>query len=271
MQTKNNPAQELKDYLALLLPPEKKYMPFVSEEEQAKKLELLDAAIPDESFYVVYNLQTGEFEHANGVDKWLGYPDNEFTVNRYLACIDPKQVILHNMIARSMYKLLCSGMFRLQFSRQRYISRIGLRHNDGSYIEFKKTTSIFQYDNENRLLAQLNEFTKIGTYEGASLDTRVTEIDGVPQKDIFERMVFQETIKAFMEKKYFSPRELEILRMYAEEQEISTKQLAETLKLVAATVNELNKRILGKARNTFTHQFDTAREVALYLKKEKIL
>lgn len=266
----DNPAQELKDLLAVLLPPDKVYQPAVKKELQIKILEALDEGISHESFYLVFNLLTGEFDHVNGVEKWLGYSNREFTVNRYLNMIHPGQAILHNMIARSMYTTLCKGTFKLQFSRQRYISQIGLRHYNGEYIGFKKTTSIFQFDQHNRLLAQLNEFTKIDAYESEPLKPRITEIDGL-QKDDFERMVFRATLETFMEKKFFSETEFKVLKIYAEKETISSKQLAELLHVAIPTIDTFNKRILAKARQTFTHSFDNARQVALYLKKEKIV
>ncbi len=274
-QDKNRSAKDytknLQSLLNKLLPAEDNYQLVVSPDMQAKKLQKLDETIPYESFYLVFNLQSNEFEHVKGVDKWLGYPNSDFTLKTYLNCIDPKQVVMHNMIAMSMYKTLCTGTFKLQFDRQRYISRIGLKHYSGEFIEFKKTTSIYQFDNKNRLLAQLNEFTKIGSYVTANLDGRITEEDGINQKERFERMVFGETVKSFMNKKYYSPKEFKILETYANSPGITSRELSSSLKIAPATVHVFNKRILSKSRNTFTREFITAREVALYLKREKFL
>jgi hypothetical protein len=270
MSPNNNFPLELEKLLAALLPLDKIGKPMVTKELQTEKLEALDKAIANETFYIVVNLLTREIDYINGVEKWLGYSNQEFTLNRYLNIIHPGQAVLHNIMSLSMYKTLCTGVFRLQFSKQRYITQIGLKHYNGEYISFKKTTSIFQYDNNNRLLAQLNEFTKIDAYEDQPLKPRITEIDGL-QKEDFEKIISEETLKVFMDNKFFSEKEFAILKQYAISNTINSKELAKVLKVAPTTIDTFNKRILEKARETFTHPFNSARQVALYLKKEKIL
>src|SRR5580658_7797880 len=77
------PSQELRSFLHMLLDPQKEYNHVVKPEMQAKQLEDLDAIIPNESFYFVFNLQTAEFDQVKGIEQWLGYPGQEFSVNRY--------------------------------------------------------------------------------------------------------------------------------------------------------------------------------------------
>jgi hypothetical protein len=261
---------ELRELLCALLPEYKTYRVVVRPEEQVRTLGLLRETLSQESFYFVFNLLTGELEHVNGVDKALGYSAKEFTVGRYLNCIHPGQAIQFNMIAHSMYKVLCKGVFKLHFFTNRYISLVGLRHYNGEYIVFKKTTSVFQYDDQNRLLAQLNEFTRIDVYENSPLKPRISEMTGL-QKDEFERRVFAMTLQSFAEKKYFSRRQLEVLKLYANDDSVTTRDLAEKLGVEPSTINTYNKRILAKAKEIFTHSFAEAREVALYLKRERII
>jgi hypothetical protein len=266
----SNSADELRKLLYKLLPPDQEYDPVIKQEQQQVQLNALDETVSDECFYFVFDLLICEISSIQGVEKWLGYFRQEFTVNRYLNCIAPEQSIQFNMIAHSMYQLLCKGVFKLQFYTQKYISLIALKHYSGEYFVFKKTTSVFQYDTKNRLLAQLNVFNKIGPYEGTPLNARITEISGL-QKDEFERLVFEMTLKVFMEKKFFSPKEFEVLKQYARNSEINSNQLASLLDVAATTIDTYNKRILQKAKETFTNQFSNAKEVALFLKTEKIL
>ena len=269
MPPSQSPVQDLRDQLAGLLPPGKPYHAVVARDLQQKALEALDEEITHERFYFVFNLLTCELEHVKGVERWLGYSGKDFTVGRYLGSIHPGQSIQLNLIAASMYRILCSGIFKLQFSTQRYISFVGLRHNNGGYTLFKKTTSVFQYDRENRLLAQLNVFDKIDDYDNSPLKPRITEIQGLQKAD-FERAVFNMTLQNFMEKKYFSEREFEVLKLYSGNAGITTRELADALHVQTTTINTYNKRILSKAKDIFTHPFSEAREVAFYLKKEKI-
>ena len=269
--TKNTSAAgELRELLGTLLPEHMTYRKVVLPEQQNRTLELLKETLSPESFYFVFNLLTGELEHVNGVDKALGYPVREFTVARYLNCIHQGQAIQFNMIAHSMYRVLCKGVFKLHFFSNRYISLLGLRHYNGEYLAFKKTTSVFQFDDQNRLLAQLNEFTRVDVYEHSPMKPRIAELTGL-QKDEFERRVFAMTLQSFAEKKYFSRRQLEVLRLYAANEAVTTRDLAAMLGVEPSTVNTFNKRILAKAKEIFTHPFAEARDVALYLKRERII
>jgi hypothetical protein len=270
LMLKTDTAISLKDLLDTLLPAENIYIPVVKKEQQLKQLELLHETISNETFYFVFNLLTCELENVLGVERWLGYSNREFTLSHYLDCINPAQSIQFNMIARCMYQSLCKSTFKLRFSTQRYISLVALKHYNGEYIVFKKTTSVFQYDDKNRLLAQLNEFNKIGIYDGTPLMPRIFEMDGF-QKNDFEQMVFKMAMESFMEKKFFSDKEFTILKYYALNDTCNSKDLANLLNVKVSTIDTFNKRILDKARHTFTHPFSNAREVALYLKKERIL
>ncbi len=266
----NNEAAELKTLLNTLLPADDVYMPVVKEAEQFNQLLSLHDKVNDESFHFVFNCVSCQLEHVHNVEKWLGYSDREFTVNQYLNCVHPAQSIQFNMIARCIYKILCKGVFRLRFSSQRYISLVALKNYQNEYVVFKKTTSVFQYDNKNRLLAQLNEFTKMENYDGTPLKPRVTEKEELQRED-FETLVFDMVLKNFMEKKYFSENEFQVLQQYALNTTISSNQLAALLNISSLTVDTYNKRILEKARNTFSYPFNNAKEVALYLRSERIL
>ncbi|MDQ6763008.1 MAG: LuxR C-terminal-related transcriptional regulator [Bacteroidota bacterium] len=269
MPKNDDAAGSLEKLLGTLLPPENVYIPVVTKEQQLKELDILNERISSESFYFVFNLLAFELENIKGVGKWLGYSEKEFTVNQYLKCIHPGHAVLFNMLAHSMYKLLCKGEFKLRFSTQRYISLVALKHYNGEYILFKKTTSVFQFDEKNRLMAQLNEFNKIELFDGSALKPRVTETEGV-QKDDFESVVFKMVLNNLMEDKYFSKREFQVLQCYAANENITSKEVAKKLNVGDNTIDIYNKRILQKARKTFTHPFVNAREVAIRLKKEKL-
>ena len=264
------PARELKELLQTLLPAQEKYPPVILQEEQEAKLDILRASGSPEHFHFVFDLLGCKLEGVYGVDKALGYPDKEFTVSRYLSCVHPGQSIQFNMIAHAMYHLLCRGVFKLHFLTDSYISLVALRHYSGDYYVFKKTTSIFQYDAKNRLLSQLNEFTRVDVYEHSPLKPRILEMAGM-QREEFENRVFAMTFKSFAAKKFFSGRQLEVLRYYAADASVTTRRLADLLEVGTNTINTYNKRILVKAKEIFSHPFSEARDVASYLRKERIL
>ncbi|MEO7045259.1 MAG: hypothetical protein ABI091_08095, partial [Ferruginibacter sp.] len=173
-------------------------------------------------------------------------------------------------LAHSMYQVLCKGIFKLHFGTQKFISLVALRHYDGEYYLYKKTTSIFQYDDKSRLLAQLNEFNKIGLYDGRPMGSRFTEMEEL-QKDEFSQVVFKMVLEHLMEEKYFSKQEFELMKCYVVDENVTNNEAAIKMGLDIETIKTYNKRILEKARDTFTYPFKHAKEVAMRLKKEKIL
>jgi hypothetical protein len=270
LQRTDNAASYLEQLLNALLPAKNLYIPVIRKEQQQKQLERLNKNIPDESFYFTFNLLNCKLENVKGVEKWLGYSEKEFTVSQYLKCVHCDQSVLFNLMAESIYKILCKGIFKLRFATQKYITLVAMRQYDGEYYVYKKTTSVFQYDRKNRLLEQLNVFDKIGVYDGTALNPRVTETEGFQWKD-FERKVFQMALERFMAAKHFSEKEFEVLICYATHEDWKSKDVAKNMKIEADTIKTFNKRILEKARNIFTRPFNNAREVAMRLKKERIL
>lgn len=202
--------------------------------------------------------------------KWLGYSNKQFTASQYLKCIHPDHVVLFNLIAECIYRVMFQGMFKLHFATQKYISMVALRHYDGEYYVYKKTSSIFQYDDQNRILAQLNEFSRIELYDGTALKPRIAEMeDGLREQ--FEKRIYDMAYLRMVEEKYFSEKEFEVLKYYAEDLEKTSNDVAHKMNLKPPTIDTYNKRILEKARSIFTYPFSNAREVAPRLKKEKIL
>jgi hypothetical protein len=266
----DNAYMHLRQLLENLLPANAVYNPIVTKEQQKKQLETLDDQIENESFYFIFNLLTRQVENINGVDKWLGYSNKQFNVSQYLKCIHPDHVVLFNLIAQCIYKVLLQGIFKLHFATQKYISLLALRQYDGEYYVYKKTSSIFQYDDKNRMLAQLNEFSRIELYDGTALKPRIMESEG-HQAEQFEKIVFQMIYKDMVQEKYFSKKEFEVLKYYSANHDITSKDVAQKMDLRSATIDTYNKRILEKAKKIFTYPFGNAKEVALRLKKEKIL
>lgn len=256
--------------LQTLLPANEVYHQEVTLEKQKEQLELLDPHIANENFYFVLNLLTCELEHIKGVKKWLGYSNTEFTFTQYLNCIHPDQVVLFNLIARGFYRAMFQGIIHFRFTPLKYISMLALRHYDGEYYVYKKTSSVFQYDDKNRILAEMNEFNRIELYDGTALKPRF-EIMETGQRDQFEEIVCQQVYKEMLEEKYFSEKEFEILKYYAEDTGRTSNDVAYKMNVKPPTIDTYNKRILEKARKIFTYPFNNAREVAWRLKKEKIL
>jgi hypothetical protein len=238
--------------------------------QQEKEIDLLKETISNERFFFVVNMLNFEIEQVHGVQRYLGYPEKEFTYKKYWNnVIHPGKQAL-KLLARHMYEALCSGKFPLKFMVQRFTSLVPLKHYNGHYLLTKKTSSTFQYDINNRLIAYIDEFTIIGDYNGEALSPRMYnnygEEESLAKKEILEKM-----INTFIGMKIFSTSEMQIARKIAYNPHITKSKIAEELNIKTSTVDTFYKRFLSKARHFFCQDFHTLSDAAAFLKREGIL
>ena len=214
----------------LPLPSYKKMIP---QEEQNTELAHLKETIHYERFFFVVNLHEMKIEHLNGIERWLGYKENDFDFLTYLSLIHPEHAALHNITSITLIEGLMKGDWNIEFMKHRYITDIALRHRDGHYLLCKRLACIFQYDERRRLLEYINEFTIIRKYNGEPFTVRGTSDEG---KDLEWMNTFLERTKqAFQNKNLFGFQELRILRKYAYNNKISVAQIANAFKVQEST------------------------------------
>lgn len=248
--------------------------PVVTEEAQQKEISLLKQTLGGERFFFVVNMLDFEMLHAHGIQKWLGYSEKEFTLKQYWDQIvhpGSKKPLL--LLVQQMYQLLCSGKYELQFMVQRFSSNIGVKHRNGHYLLVKKTSSIFQYDKKNRLLAYMDEFTIIGNYNGEASAPRMFNAFGDLELKKQQEIMLQ-SLEYFLEMKIFSVKELQIARMLVYKPGITQAQMAQEFNCSVHTIDTYYKRFLTKARDFFhktEKELPNTIEAAQFLKKEGLL
>ncbi|MFT3824726.1 MAG: hypothetical protein QM731_12430 [Chitinophagaceae bacterium] len=248
--------------------------PAVTEEAQLREIALLKETLGGERFFFVVNMLNFEMEHAHGVQKWLGYSEKEFTLKQYWdQVVHPGSKKSLLLVVQQMYQRLCAGMYPLEFMVQRFSTKIGVRHRNGHYLLAKKTSSIFQYDSRNRLLAYMDEFTIIGDYNGEPAEPRMYNTYGAREMEK-EKEILLQSLEYFLEMKVFSVKELQIARMLAYKPGITQAQMAKEFDCSVHTIDTYYKRFLTKARDFFhktEKELPSTIEAALFLKVEGLL
>jgi hypothetical protein len=243
----------------------------VTSEEQLQELESLKQTLGGERFFFIINVPDFEILQTVGINKWLGYSDNQFSLYDYWEnVVHPQSKNSLLLIAYQLYTSLCSGKYPLQFMVQRYSTKIALRHRDGHYILAKKTSSIFQYDIKNRLLGYLNEFTIIGDYNGEPIEPKMYNSQGYRETEK-EKEILEETMKKFLKMRVFSVKELQTARLLAYQPDITKEIIAKKFAVTKNTVDTFYKRFLAKSREFFGQEFESARDAAVFLKREGLL
>ncbi|MHA4844531.1 hypothetical protein ACX0G7_10225 [Flavitalea antarctica] len=242
----------------------------VSTLDQQREIGLLKQTMNNERFFFVVNLMDFELEEINGVSRYLGYSERDFTFKRYWnGVIHPGKEAL-KLLARQMYEILCSGQYPLEFMVQRFTSMVPLKHSNGHYILTKKTSSVFQYSSDNRLLSYIDEFTIIGDYNGEPLNPRMW-FDYNEKDSTLKKQMLSNIMKDFEGMKIFAAKEFQIARKIAYNPNITPAELAQEFELQPSSINTYYKRFLEKARDYFQMEFESMSDAAKYLRRECIL
>lgn len=263
-------------FVTSINPPDTSRMLMVTEEEQQREITLLKETTGDERFFFVVNMDNFSIDYSCGIKKWLGYSENQFSLKMYWdRVVHPESKKSLLLVSQQMYRLLCNGHFPLQFMTQRFAGRIALKHYKGHFLLAKKTSAIFQYDSNNRLVKYIDEFTLIGEYDESNLlentfGTRIFNTSGESEKEK-QIEIITNMVKQFSEMKVFSVTEFQVARKIAYTPGITKKELGVHFSLAPATIQTLCNRFLEKARNFFQKEFPTVQAAALYLKQEGLL
>lgn len=243
----------------------------VPKDDQHQEIELLKQTLGGERFFFIVDMPEFEILQSFGINRWLGYSDNDFNLDDYWEnVVHPQSKNSLLLIAHQLYGSLCTGMYPLQFMVQRYSSRIALRHRDGHYILVKKTSSVFDYNNKGQLTKYLNEFTIIGDYNGEPIEPRMYNSFGDREIEK-EKEILSKTMQRFIDMKIFSAKELQTARILAYDVDASQNSIAEKFDVTRHTVDTFYRRFLEKARNFFGKEFRSATEAAVFLRKEGLL
>jgi DNA-binding CsgD family transcriptional regulator len=259
----------LQDYVVNLFPaiPDS---PVVSKKKQEQEITSISKTIGSQRFLFVVDMTTFDISYQEGVQRWLGYPEKDFTLKQYWKLVHPGMQKMSHAVFLQMADILCRGQFKLEFMVQRYSSLTALKHYNGSYLLLKRTASVFQYDKSNRLTEYLNEFTIIGKYNGEPLTPVFFNDNGKAEAER-GAMVMRQVIEHFLGMKIFSVNELQVARILAYNEGITQKAIAAMLKKSPNTIDTYCKRFLRKARQFFHHEFAAVTDAAGYLKENGLL
>lgn len=250
--------------------PQAEYSKMVSPGTQKREIDLLKETLHFERFFFVLNLHDLKLDNVNGVQRWLGYPDKDFTLMKFLQIIHPSHAEAHYFTSTELIKGLMRGDWKIEFMKHRYITNIALRHSQGHYLLFKRLASAFQYDENHKLLEYVNEFTYVGDYKEEPYSIRAANEDG--SKLVWLEEVLKRVQNAFAADKYaFTFQQLRILRKYAYQPDIQTSDIARAFKTEESTINTHKKRIQQKAQALFHKKFGHIKDIAAYLREQGLI
>jgi len=242
----------------------------VSIKNQKEEISSLRRTIGSERFFFVVDLTSFEISLCDGIQRWLGYYEKDFTLKKYWGLVHPGMQKSAHTVFLQLCNILCTGKFKLAFMVQRYSSLIAIKHYKGHYLLAKRTASVFQYDEQNRLTEYLNEFTIIGKYSDEPLTPTFFTDKGEEETSRGE-IVMKQAVEQFIGMKIFSVNELHVARLLAYTPAITQKEIADLLGKSVHTIDTYCKRFSKKSKEFFHIDFPTVKEAALYLQKSGLL
>ena len=249
--------------------PARNYKLMVSEEQQRNELGKLEQTLHYEKFFFVFNNVNFSVEQVKGIKTLLGYNDAEFSALQYYRAIHPSHLAAQLIIAYELLESLISGHWPISFLSHRVVNTIALHHANGEYYLYKRVAWPFQYDECNRLICYLNEFTLIGKYNNEPYTIRF--MDGNDKAIDWKGGMVKKADSKLTEHGFFSKQEMRVLNMFNDNPNLLLRDIARQLDIKESSVITYKKRILIKAERLFHHRFKTAKQVAEYLKEQGLI
>lgn len=260
---------QLREHILNLFPAELAPL-VVDKAQQEKALNAIHDTIGGQRFYFLVDMPSFTITRCAGIQTWLGYPEKEFTLKQYWNLVHQGNQVSAHAVFLQMANILCKGEYTLQFMVQRYGSLTALRHYQGHYVLCKRTASVYQYDEQNRLVEYLNEFTVIGAYKGEPLSPTFFTNTGDNEKE--RGSVILERVKEnFPGLAVFTDNELRIATLLGSKPGINQREIAKSLALKPETIKTYSKKFLEKAQDYFDIPFEDSQKAANYLRDAGLL
>jgi DNA-binding CsgD family transcriptional regulator len=242
----------------------------IDELQQKQALDRLEVGAGFEQFYCVIDLLTHTISHAGGLDQ-IGWP-NQLTLREYIGYFpDHGNFNMIGLLAKQTVEI--ARLTDNAFLEPKLITLLPVRHGKtDKMLLVKRTLSPWQTTTEGLVTAYLNEFVIIKDYEGEAMHPRFS---GIPA-EVAARF-YQSMRQAYAQlpnsQNPFSPKELDILRLYISGPKQPLEAIASAAKITQNTLKDYNKSILEKARLLYGQKatFRSARDVAEHMKKSQIV
>ncbi len=216
----------------------------ISESMQQQDLDLLSSLIHLEIFYFVFDIPTFSITQTGGLDNWLGYKQQSFTLESEINELHPGLKDVHHLIIKYLLEKACHGDKYFEYMQSRFIIHHAMRHQiTNQYWYIKRAITPFQLTKDKKVSAYLNRCTLIGPYNNEPMVFRF--YDSNPDWEPELKKHIKSNAPDVLP---FTRSEYNILREYGIRPYLTAEELAQKLDISKATINIFKSRILAKAR-----------------------
>ena len=226
------------------------------------------------SYHYITDLLEQKLTFIYGVEKILGYKDEDFSLEKSIELIHPRYRELFIEYGLMTFQLFREAHYRPHNSRLHYCIQYPVKRIDGKYILVQMNTSTIQTDKYGNPIVSYHRIEKLGLFLDVPIIIRPriyfrtinfsNSLGEEAERDISERVS-----KIMLYKLKITNRELLILKDFSNG--LSGSQIAVLQNIGIETVKEHSKKILKKARLYLSPNFGNIKELAFYLKNIEII
>lgn len=249
-------------------------IPCVSADEQATELNQLAQTLTHERFYFVANYKAGGlFEHVNGVADNLGFTNDTFQVADYFSSIHPGALPSLRQMAQIALRVTAAANFPLAFVQNKLVVQLPIRRSTGEWWLCRRTLSPWQFDNQRRIWAVLNEYVFVKPFDGEALSPYVIAANGM-RSEALEQVLRTQNFEYLLENaqtRPFTVSELRIARKLSYQHTLSVRELSIAFKTSERTMETHLRNIRKKASEHFQQSFPTSLEAVRYIRAQALV
>jgi DNA-binding CsgD family transcriptional regulator len=196
-------------------------------------------------FSFVHNLKTDGFENVQGIEKVLGYPDEEFTIKLYFDNIHPidRKLIIESSkeyigeVNEQLTKRLAENNTKFHFETQ-FTLLLRIKSKSGEYKHILQYCSVLEHCQEiKKTFSVCTDVTFLGLKYKANPVFHFQE-----SKSLFNTRQYRNLISEKWQ--MLTLREIEILELITKGN--TSKKISEKLNISILTVNKHRQNIINK-------------------------
>ena len=231
--------------------------------------------IRQQKFYFLVDLKKQKITWSMNIHRYLPFADigqqgnQELTLYNFFSCIHDNFLDIYFGFGLASYRLLRKvSSETILNAGHLYKVQLPIKLKDGRYHWVMQQSYPFLVDKDNNLVAHLNEYIILDEYSDQLMQRPMVVFSDQRRKDLEADLGEQVEIGLILAGFFgFTQRELQLMRLYCQDEDINISTAAKTMEIAEDTVKTHNRHILNKISDLFPDQFTSARQVAVYIKR----
>ncbi|MEM1120517.1 MAG: hypothetical protein AAGJ18_08700 [Bacteroidota bacterium] len=198
--------------------------------------------------------------HITNLKPTLGH--HKASIANHLHLIPRAYQKLYSQLFEAFDYYCTSGSLGSGIDKFTFVVFLPYKTIDNQYSYIRQTNTIHDYNQNNQVLSYLSWHDLVRPYRGEPLTFQIYMHQGSRFYELEAAIKRQANYDSFFP---FSPKEIDILKVYLNEPNLKAREVAKALELELTTVYTHNRNILGKANQHFSRPFRTMTQLADFL------